>query len=64
VLKPIINLDEVTLDDVEQNGIFTSSSGPISDHIGPRSLAITSRSCRPASFHAPSIVITVKRRCS
>ena len=37
-MKPIMNLDEVEFDDVEENGIYTSSRGQISDHIGARKL--------------------------
>jgi uncharacterized cupin superfamily protein len=37
-VKPIMNLDQVTFDDVEENGIYTSSRGQISDHIGARKL--------------------------
>ena len=40
-MKPIMNLDEVKLDDVEENGIYTSSRGQISDHIGARKLGYT-----------------------
>ena len=33
-VKPVMNLDEVVFDDVEENGCYTSSRGQISDHIG------------------------------
>jgi uncharacterized cupin superfamily protein len=36
--KPIMNLDEVAFDDVEENGPYTSSRGQISGHIGARKL--------------------------
>ena len=36
--KPIMNLDEVAFDDIEENGKYTSSRGQISDHIGARQL--------------------------
>ncbi len=36
--KPIMNLDEVEFDDVEDNGLYTSRRGTISDHIGARKL--------------------------
>ena len=39
MVKPIMNLDEVEFDDVEENGLYTSSRGRISDHIGARKLA-------------------------
>ncbi|HEY1334112.1 MAG TPA: hypothetical protein VGF31_07645 [Myxococcaceae bacterium] len=32
--KPVMNLDEVTFDDIEDNGRYTSRRGQISDHIG------------------------------
>jgi len=37
--KPILNLDEVEFDDVEENGPYTSSRGQISTHIGARRIA-------------------------
>ena len=37
-MKPLMNLAEVEFDDVEENGIYTSSRGQISDHIGARKL--------------------------
>ena len=36
--KPIMNLDEVAFDDIEENGKYTSSRGQISDHIGAKKL--------------------------
>ena len=39
--KPIMNLDAVEFDDVEENGLYTSSRGQISDHVGTRSWATT-----------------------
>lgn len=35
-MKPLMNLDVVEFDDVEPNGLHTSSLGQISDHIGAR----------------------------
>ena len=32
-MKPVMNLDEVEFDDVEKNGLYTSSRGQISDHM-------------------------------
>lgn len=37
-MKPVMNLDEVQFDDIEENGFYTSSRGWISDHIGARKL--------------------------
>lgn len=36
--KPIMNLDEVAFDDVEENGKYTSKRGRIGAHIGARKL--------------------------
>jgi hypothetical protein len=38
VTKPVMNIDEVKFDDVEENGLCTSSRGQISDHIGAEKL--------------------------
>ena len=38
-MKPIMNRDEVVFDDVEENGVHTSSRGQISDRIA--------EGCRP-----------------
>ena len=35
-MKPVMNIDEVKFDDVEENGLYTSSRGQISDHIGEK----------------------------
>ena len=36
--KPIMNLDAVEFDDIEENGYYTSKRGSISDHIGAQKL--------------------------
>jgi len=36
-MKPVMNVDEVKFDDVEENGLYTSSRGQISNHIGAKS---------------------------
>jgi len=38
MVKPIINLDDVEFDDIENNGPYTSSRGLFSDRIGARQL--------------------------
>ncbi len=38
MVKPVMNLDEVAFDDIEENGIYSSSRATISDHIGARNL--------------------------
>jgi hypothetical protein len=37
-MKPVMNIDEITFDDVEENGLDTSSPGQISDHNGAKKL--------------------------
>jgi hypothetical protein len=36
--KPILNLDEVVFDDVEENGLYTSSRGAVGARIGAHHL--------------------------
>ena len=52
-MKPIVNLDEVEFDDVEENGLYTSSRGRISDHIGARISAIISPVLPPGKAQCP-----------
>jgi hypothetical protein len=40
-MKPVMNIDDVKFDDVEENGLYTSSRGQISDHIGAKSWGTT-----------------------
>jgi uncharacterized cupin superfamily protein len=51
--KPIMNLDEVVFDDVEENGKFTSSRGQISDHIGARQLGYNLTVLPPGKTQCP-----------
>ena len=37
-MKSVMNIDEVKFDDVEENDLYTSSRGQISDHIGAKKL--------------------------
>jgi len=53
VQKPIMNLDEVTFDDVEENGVYTSSRGQISDHIGARNLGYNLTVLPPGKMQCP-----------
>ena len=55
MVKPIIDLDEVEFDDVEENGFYTSSRGQISDRIGAKKLGYNLRSCRREKRSAPSM---------
>jgi uncharacterized cupin superfamily protein len=52
-MKPIMNLDEVAFDDVEENGIYTSSRGQISDHIGARKLGYNLTVLPPGKVQCP-----------
>jgi uncharacterized cupin superfamily protein len=52
-MKPIMNLDEVKLDDVEENGIYTSSRGQISDHIGAQNLGYNLTILPPGKVQCP-----------
>jgi uncharacterized cupin superfamily protein len=51
--KPILNLDEVVFDDVEENGKYTSSRGQISDHIGARQLGYNLTVVPPGKTQCP-----------
>jgi uncharacterized cupin superfamily protein len=53
VMKPIMNLDEVAFDDVEENGIYTSSRGQISDHIGAKKLGYNLTVVPPGKVQCP-----------
>jgi uncharacterized cupin superfamily protein len=52
-VKPIMNLDEVKFDDVEDNGRYTSSRGQISDHIGARQLGYNLTELPPGKAQCP-----------
>ncbi len=52
-MKPIMNLDEVHFDDVEENGVYTSSRGQISDHIGARQLGYNLTLLPPGKAQCP-----------
>jgi hypothetical protein len=64
VVKPIMNLDEVEFDDVEENGVYTSSRGQISDHIGAKKLGYNLTVLPPGKVQCHSIAIMAKRKCS
>jgi uncharacterized cupin superfamily protein len=53
VVKPIMNLDDVVFDDVEVNGLYTSSRGQISDHIGARKLGYNLTVLPPGKAQCP-----------
>lgn len=52
-MKPILNLDEVELDDLEDNGLFTSQRGTISDRIGASKLGYSLTVLPPGKAHCP-----------
>ncbi len=52
-MKPVMNLDEVKFDDVEENGYYTSSRGQISDHIGAKKLGYNVAVLPPGKAHCP-----------
>ena len=52
-MKPLMNLDEVEFDDVEENGKYTSSRGQISDHIGAKKLGYNLTVLPPGKTHCP-----------
>jgi uncharacterized cupin superfamily protein len=51
--RPIMNLDEVAFDDIEENGRFTSSRGQISDHIGAQKLGYNLTVLPPGRTQCP-----------
>jgi len=53
MVKPIMNLDEVEFDDVEENGIYTSSRATIGDHIGARNLGYNLTVLPPGKAQCP-----------
>lgn len=52
-MKPLMNLDEVAFDDVEENGFYTSRRGQISDHIGARNLGYNLTVLPPGKAQCP-----------
>ena len=52
-MKPIMNLDEVEFDDVEDNCFYTSSRGQISDRIGARQLGYNLTVLPPGKAQCP-----------
>lgn len=53
MLKPLINLDELNFDDVEDNGFYTSRSAAISDRIGARRLGYNLTVVPPGKSNCP-----------
>ena len=53
VMKPIMNLDEVAFDDIEENGLYTSSRGLFSDRIGAKKLGYNLTVLPPGKAQCP-----------
>ncbi|WP_246591306.1 cupin domain-containing protein [Aminobacter anthyllidis] len=53
MVKPIMNLDEVEFDDIEENGIYTSKRASISRHIGAQSLGYNLTILPPGKVQCP-----------
>ena len=51
--KPLMNLDEATFDDVEENGIYTSSRAAIGQQIGARDLGYNLTVLPPGKVQCP-----------
>lgn len=51
--RPIMNLDEVEFDDVEENGRYTSSRGQIGSHIGAKKLGYNLTVLPPGKVQCP-----------
>lgn len=53
MVKPIMNLDDVVFDDVEENGLYTSSRGSIGIHIGAKNLGYNLTVLPPGKSQCP-----------
>jgi uncharacterized cupin superfamily protein len=51
--KPILNLDEVKFDDIEENGLYTSRRGSIGSRIGARDLGYNLTELPPGKVQCP-----------
>ena len=52
-MKPLMNLAEVEFDDIEDNGIYTSKRGQISDRIGAKQLGYNLTVVPPGKVQCP-----------
>jgi uncharacterized cupin superfamily protein len=52
-VRPFMNLDAVEFDDIEENGLYTSRRGQISDHIGARRLGYNLTVVAPGAAQCP-----------
>jgi len=53
MVKPIVNLDDVTFDDVEEDGLYTSRRARFSDRIGARNLGYNLTVLPPGKAQCP-----------
>ena len=53
MVKPIVNLDDVTVDDVEEDGLYTSRRARFSDAIGARNLGYNLTVLPPGKAQCP-----------
>jgi uncharacterized cupin superfamily protein len=53
MVKPIMNLDDVEFDDIEENGLYTLRRGQISDHIGAKKLGYNLTVLPPGKAQCP-----------
>lgn len=53
MVKPIMNLDDVAFDDVEENGLYTSSRARFSDQIGAKHLGYNLTILPPGKAQCP-----------
>ncbi len=53
MVKPIVNLDDVTFDDVEEDGLYTSRRARFSDGIGARNLGYNLTVLPPGKAQCP-----------
>jgi uncharacterized cupin superfamily protein len=52
-MKPVMNLKDVVFDDIEENGLYTSKRGQISDHIGAKKLGYNYTVLPPGKAQCP-----------
>jgi uncharacterized cupin superfamily protein len=51
--KPVMNLDDVAFDDVEENGIYTSRRGSVGSQIGAKNLGYNLTVLPPGKVQCP-----------
>jgi uncharacterized cupin superfamily protein len=52
-MKPIMNIEDVVFEDIEEDGYYTSKRGQISDHIGARMLGYNLTVLPPGKAQCP-----------